>query len=136
MKRQVWRHGLTSPKSTIPFPLQATGGLSMNCESLWTYENNQIRIYSVFTCQIKCTKLKLRQCSDKNSLLDLKRCFHFRGINLNNGRDNHLKNGYLRSCHKLSQLCGLNDRKGQRSRSPPTFDKFVQLSLPFDRRSR
>ena len=102
----------------------------MNCESLWTYENNQIRIYSVFTCQIKCTKLKLRQCSDKNSLLDLKRCFHFRGINLNDRRDNHFENDYLRSCCKLSQLRGLNDRKGQRSRSPPTFDKYVQLSLP------
>ena len=102
----------------------------MNCKSLWTYENNQIRIYSVFTCQIKCTKLKLRQCSDKNSLLDLKRCFHLRGINLNNSALTIFENGYLCSCYKLSQLRVLSDRKGQRGRSLPTFDKYVQLSLP------
>ena len=132
----MWTHGLTSPKSTIPFPLQATGRLSMNCESLWTYENNQIRIYNVFTCQIKCTKLKLRQCSDKNSLLDLKRCFHLRGINLNNGCDNHLQNHYLRSCHKLSQLRALTDRRGQLSRSPPILISSFGYRLPLTRRSR
>ena len=78
----------------------------------------------------KMYKLKLRHGSDKNSLLDLKRCFHSRGINLNNRSATTI--GIVVLAAVTAWRSGPLGRSAQTTL--PTFDKYVSLPMTFDGR--